>query len=225
MGNSVNSLKKLIDECSDTNRHEWTDEARTILEAVRRTSRPTKWKVKHTIAEAILRKIIVPSVVGSGWTLRTGEADNSSSGVVLEWNGLLARVEIALLQPATAKFRRIYRGQHSESAYALKMQKRQIQTKAAKATAVGEALQSAETDYADERSYSFSDFDILAVNTHAITRQWPDFRYTLSAWLRPRPSHRSLINIVQLVSLRPSDVWTDDLGKCLDWFSKLNEDR
>jgi hypothetical protein len=225
MENSVKSLKNLIDECSDTNRHEWTEEARTILEAVRRTSRPTKWKVRHTIAEAILKKIAVPSVVNSGLKLRTTQADDSSSGVVLERDGLLARVEIVLLQPASAKFRRIHRGQHSESAYALEMQKRQIQTRAAKASAVGEELQSTETDYADERSYSFSDFDILAVNTHAVTRQWPEFRYTLSAWLRPHPGHQSLIDIIQLVSLRPSDVWTDDLGKCLDWFSKLNQER
>jgi hypothetical protein len=225
MGNSVKSLKKLIDECSDTNRHEWTDEARTILEAVRRTSRPTKWKVKHTIAEAILKKITVPSIVDSGWDLRTTQANNSSPGVVLERDGLLARVEIVLLQPATAKFRRIYRGQHSESAYALEMQKKQMQTKSAKTIAVGEAHGAAEADYADERSYSFSDFDILAVNTHAATRQWPDFRYTLSAWLRPHPSHQSLINMVQLVSLRPSDSWTNDLGICLDWFSKLNQER
>lgn len=225
MGNSVKSLKKLIDECSDTNRHEWTDEARTILEAVRRTSRPTKWKVKHTIAEAILKKITVPSIVDSGWKLRTTQPDNSSSSVVLERNGLLAHVEIALLQPATAKFRRIYRGQHSESAYALEMQKRQIQTKAANAIAVGEAHETTKTDNADERFYSFSDFDILAVNTHAVTRQWPDFRYTLSAWLRPHPAHQSLINIVQLVSLRPDDVWIDDLGICLERFSQLRQER
>ena len=225
MGNSVKSLKKLIDECSDTNRHEWTDESRTILEAVRRTSRPTKWKVKHTIAEAILKKITIPSIVDSGWKLRTSQGDNSSSGVVLEQDSLLARVEIVLLQPATAKFRRIYRGQHSESAYALEMQKKQMQTKAARAIAVGEAHETAETDYADERSYSFSDFDILAVNTHAVTRQWPDFLYTLSAWLRPHPSHQSLINMVQLVSLRPNDVWTDDLGICLERFSQLSRER
>jgi hypothetical protein len=223
MGNSVKSLKKLIDECSDTNRHEWTDEARTILEAVRRTSRPTKSKVKHTIAEAILKKIAVPLVVDSGWKLRPRQADDASSGVVLERDGLLARVEIVLLQPATAKFRRIYRGQHSESAYALEMQKRQMQTKAAKAIAIEKTHDAVKTDYADERSFRFSEFDILAVNTHAVTRQWPDFRYTLSAWLRPLPSHQSLINMVQLVSLRPSDVWTDDLGICLDWFSKNSQ--
>jgi hypothetical protein len=223
MGNSVKSLKKLIDECSDTNRGEWTDEARTILEAVRRTSRPTKWKVKHTIAEAILKKIVVPSIVDSCWKLRAAKTDNPSCDVLLERDFSMARIEILLLRPATAKFRRIYRGQHSESAYALEMQKPQKQTKAVKTVATGKTREIAETDSAIGRSYSFGEFDILAVNTHAVTHRWTDFRYTLSAWLRPLPSHRSLIDKIQLVSLRPNDVWTDDLGVCLDRFSRTDQ--
>jgi hypothetical protein len=225
MGNSVESLKKLIDECSDTNRHEWTDEARTILEAVRRTSRPTKWKVRRMIAEAIFKKIVVPSIVDSGWKLRAAQADIPSSGVLLERDSRLARVEIVLLQPATAKFRRIYRDQHSESAYALEIQKKQAQVKSVKVAPGGETRQTPQTGSAFGRSYSFGEFDILAVNIHAVTRQWPDFRYTLSASLSPHPGQQSLINIVQLVSLRPNDAWTDDLGICLDRLSKLSQER
>jgi hypothetical protein len=225
MENSVKSLKKLIDDCSDTNRHEWTDEARTILEAVRRTSRPTKWKVRRTIAEAILKKIVVPSVTKSGWKLGTSQTDLPSCDVILERDSQRARIEIVLLQPATAKFRRIYRDQHSESAYALEIQKKQVQAKSAKGAAGEEIRQRTQIGSANGRSYSFSEFDILAVNTHAVTRQWRDFRYALSARLRPLPSHQSLINMVQSVSLRPNDVWADDLGKCLDWFSKLNGER
>jgi hypothetical protein len=223
MGNSVKSLKKLIDECSDNNRHEWTDEARTILEAVRRTSRPTKWKVRHTIAEAILKKIVAPSIVDSGWKLRAAQANNPPCDVLLEREPLIARIEISLLRPATAKFRRIYRGQHSENAYALEMQKKQIQKKAVKAIASGKAREAAETDSVFGSAYSFGEFDILAVNTHAVTHRWTDFRYALSSWLRPHPNHRSLINEIQLVSLRPSDVWTDDLGVCLDRFSRTGQ--
>jgi len=221
MGNSVKSLKKLIEECSDTNRHEWTDEARTILEAVRRTSRPTKWKVRHTIAEALLMKIVVPSTADSGWKLRAAKAGNSTCDMVLERDALVARIEILLLRPATAKFRRMYRGQHSESAYALEMQKKQI--KAVKVNGSGKARKPADTDSAIGRSYCFGELDILAVSTHAVTHRWTDFRYTLSAWLRPHPGNRSVINETQLVSLKPSDVWTDDLGKCLDWFSQSNQ--
>ncbi len=184
MGNSVKSLKKLIDECSDTNRHEWTDEARTILEAVRRTSRPTKWKVRRTIAEAILKNIAVPSIVASGWKLRTAQPDISSCGVVLERDSLLVRVEIVLLQPATAKFRRIYRDNIQRARMRLKCKRSKCRRRLSKALQAG-TTPNHQTGLADERSYSFGEFDILAVNIHAVTRKWPDFRYTLSAWLQP----------------------------------------
>lgn len=225
MGNSVKSLRKLIDECSDTNRHQWTDEARTILEAVRRTSRPTKWKVRRTIAEAILKNIAVPSVTSSGWKLRAAQPDIPSCDVLLERDSRRVRIEIVLLQPATAKFRRIYRDQHSENAYALEIQKKQVQAKSVKGATSQAPRRTTQTGSTNGRSYSFGEFDILAVNIHAVTRKWPDFRYTLSAWLSPHPSHKSLIDIVQLVSLRPNNLWTDDLGICLERFSELSQKR
>src|ERR1700722_9882000 len=222
MGNSVKSLKKLIDECCDTNRHEWPDEARTILEAVGRISKPTKLKLGRTIADAILKKIVIPSIAHSGWSLRPAQTGNLACDLLLERDSQQARVEVVLLQRATAKFKRIYRGQHSVSAYALKLQKRHRQTKAVKGTASEEAHQSAQTDSAHGRSYSFGEFDILAVNIHAATNRWPDFRYTLSNRLRPEPGLPSLINAVQSVSLEPNEVWTDDLDICLEGFSRMN---
>lgn len=220
MGNSVKSLKRLIDECSDTNRHEWTDKARTILEAVRRTPRPTKWKVRRSIAEEILKKIVVPSVADLGWTLRAVQTDDPSCDVLLEAGHLRARMKMVLLKPATAKFRRIYREQHSESAYVLEMQRKTTQTKAAKAAANSKSRGTTQTSAPIGRCYGFEEFDILAVNTHAVSRMWPDFRYTLAAWLRPHPVHQSFINVVQSVSPQPDDLWTDDLGVCLEWFSR-----
>jgi hypothetical protein len=157
--------------------------------------------------------------------MRATQTDNPSCDVVLERDSATARIEILLLKPATAKFRRIYRGQHSESAYALELQKKQIQTKTVKAIANGKSRDTPETDSVIGSSYSFGQFDILAVNTHAVTRQWLDFRYTLSVWLRPHPSDKSIIDTVQLVSLRPNDVWTDDLVTCLEWFSRRNQER
>jgi hypothetical protein len=223
MGNSVKSFRKLVDECSDTNRDEWPDEARTVLEAVRRISKPTKAKVRRTIAEAILKKIVIPSIVDSGWTLRSAKAGDPSCDVLLERDSLVARVEMVLLQPATAKFKRIHRGQHSENTYALEMQKKQIRSKAAKSITIGEARRTNCAASANGRSYRFGEFDILAVNIHAATYRWTDFRYTLSNRLCPNPSHKSLIDTVQLVSLKPNDLWTDDLSTCLKWLSKASQ--
>ncbi len=220
MGNSVKPLKKVIEECSDTNRHEWPDEARTILEAVRRISRPTKGKVRRTIAEAILKKLIVPPLADSGWKLHAPQAGNPPCNLLLERDSLLARIDFALLQPATAKFKRIYRGQHSDRAYALEVKKSHIRAKGTKGIAIGGARRAAPADPGHERSYTFGEFDILAVNIQAATYRWTDFLYTLSSRLRPHPIHPSLINVVQSVSLTPNDEWTDDLGICLEWYSR-----
>ena len=222
MGNSVKPLKKVIEECSDTNRHEWPDEARTILEAVRRISRPTKGKVRRTIAEAILKKLIVPSVADSGWKLRAPQADSPSCDLLLERNSLMARIDLALLQPATAKFKRTYRGQHSENAYALEVKKSQVRAKGATGIAVGGARRAAPAELAREKSYTFGEFDILAVNIQAATYRWTDFRYTLSSQLQPHPAHPSFINVIQSVPLMSNEEWTEDLSVCLEWYAHAN---
>ncbi len=49
------------------------------------------------------------------------------------------------------------------------------------------------------------------------TRQWRDFRYTVSSWLIPRKSNARLIEIFQPVSFTPNDVWTDKLDVSLEW--------
>ncbi len=222
MRNSVKPLKRLINECSDTSRREWTDEARTILEAVRGTRRPTKWKVRRTIAEAILKKIVVPSLADSGWQLSTAQADGPGCDVLLERDVAVARIEIVLLQPVTARFKRIYREQQSDGEYVLEMQRKAPQT-AVKVAAKARSRQTASVSAAMGRCYRFGEFDILAVNTHAVGRIWTDFRYTLSTSLLPHSADPSHINPVQSVPLRPDDIWTDDLGVCLEWFSRTNQ--
>lgn len=222
MGNSVKPLKKVIEECSDTNRHEWPDEARTILEAVRRISRPTKGKVRRTIAEAILKKLIVPSLSDCGWKLRGPQAGNPPCDLLLERDSLLARIDFALLQPATTKFKRTYRAHHSEGAHGLEVKKSQLRVKGTKGIEIGGARRSVPADTAHGRSYTFDEFDILAVNIQAATYRWLDFRYTLSGRLRPHPIHPSLINVIQSVPLTPNEEWTDDLSACLEWYSKAN---
>jgi hypothetical protein len=106
--------------------------------------------------------------------------------------------------------------------YELKVQKRRRQVTPAKAGVRSEAGKARTSDSAKGRTYRFGEFDILAVNMRAVTRQWRDFRYTLSARLRPHPGHKPLIHVIQSVPLRPNDVWTDDLSTCLAWFSKAD---
>ncbi|MEI9969496.1 MAG: hypothetical protein WDM87_13065 [Terracidiphilus sp.] len=40
----------------------------------------------------------------------------------------------------------------------------------------------------------------------------------------PNPSNPLFINVVQSVSLEPSDMWADDLDICLEWFSRMNQE-
>jgi len=67
------------------------------------------------------------------------------------------------------------------------------------------------------RPYSFGEFDILAVNLHPSTGRWEDFRFTLAAWLVPRPEDKHLISIMQPVPAAADPHWTADLNECLKW--------
>ena len=60
------------------------------------------------------------------------------------------------------------------------------------------------------RPYHFGEFDILAVCIEPSRGQWNSFLYIPEPWLLPRPEDRSLVKIMQTVSLRPGPVWTDD---------------
>ena len=68
------------------------------------------------------------------------------------------------------------------------------------------------------RPYHFGDFDIIAVSLHTATGDWKRFMFTVGSWLLPRKSDPELIEIFQPVSICPDEYWTDDLGKCIEWF-------
>lgn len=68
------------------------------------------------------------------------------------------------------------------------------------------------------RPYSFGDFDILAVNMHPSTKDWSRFMYTVGNWLIPRVNDAKLIEIMQPVSAKRTEVWTDNLEECIAWF-------
>ena len=68
------------------------------------------------------------------------------------------------------------------------------------------------------RPYQFGDFDILAVNMHPSAGDWTRFMYTVGSWLLPRTGDKALIEIMQPVSRTRSDVWTDNMEECVQWF-------
>jgi hypothetical protein len=68
------------------------------------------------------------------------------------------------------------------------------------------------------RENRFGDFDILAVNLHPATGSWERFAFTVGSWLLPRAKEPLLIEIFQPVPITPDEFWTDDLGRCIEWF-------
>jgi len=50
------------------------------------------------------------------------------------------------------------------------------------------------------------------------TRDWTRFMYTLGSWLIPRGGDGSLMEIMQPVGRNRSDVWTDNIEECIQWF-------
>jgi hypothetical protein len=77
---------------------------------------------------------------------------------------------------------------------------------------------SGEKDGEKTRPYRFGDFDILAVNLHPATGSWERFAFTVGSWLLPRAKEPRLIEIFQPVPTTPDEFWTDDLGRCIEWF-------
>src|SRR5208283_3034244 len=121
------------------------------------------------------------------------------------------RIQIKLQRLEAGVPKRYYPKEYLEELFVVEVQKTRSGKK--RPGVAGDA----EEGSLSTRPYRFGDFDILAVNMHPATRQWTDFRYTVSDWLLPRPANNELIEIFQPVSLATNAVWTDNLAVCLEW--------
>jgi hypothetical protein len=235
MSESVEAIKKLIEECSIEERRilkaylrallphrlesEWGIDADIILSAISRSSDLSKRGVRGIIAEAVFVNDVVPSIAASGWEFIpiTG---NLSYDALFKKGELSVRVQVKLqrMEKGVPKLYRpkIYK---EEVLYVVEVQKTRSGERR-----TGKKVQGAATEVTatsaltvKTRPYRFGDFDILAVNMHPSSGDWKSFRYTLCSWLRPRSKDSSLIEIFQPVAAIPNDVWTDDIAECLGW--------
>jgi hypothetical protein len=212
MRKSVNVIKQLLEDCSDQDRDEWKSHAQTVLGAVR-ASHPTKRGVNSAIAAAFFESGAMPGIAQQGWVRTSATQTGSPFGIVLEGNGRVVRVLIAILQLEAGKPRRQRSPARREDLYVV-----QVQKKLSRAPVMNLASRDARTQAAGlARAYSFGDFDILAVNVQPVTRRWTDFRYTLTEWLVPCREDAGLIATEQPVSLEPASMWTEHLPTCLEW--------
>jgi hypothetical protein len=229
MTESLEALKRLIDECTDEDRQalarylnmfvlrhpledEWGVASDTILSAIRRSSDLTKRGVRGIIAEAVFESDVLPTIAPLGWNAGAIPPGDWPYDALLEKAGRSVRVQIKLQRLEAGVPKRYFPKHYPEELFVVEVQKTRTGKKRSGVAGATEEKALA------TRPYRFGDFDILAVNMHPATRQWASFRYTVGDWLLPRPSENSLIEVFQPVSLETNNTWTDDLATCLSWF-------
>lgn len=235
----IESIKKLIDECSEADRkalkhylgqllphpleNEWDVDADTILSAIDRSSDLTKRGVRGIIAEAVFVQEVLPSIEQAGWQ-PVGFDGNRAYDVLVRKGQNEARIQVKL-QRLEAGVPKLYYPRYygKEGFFVVEVQKTRSGQKSTKtmppaSDAVVEIVETVTVK--KTRPYSFGDFDILAVNMHPSSHNWKNFRYTVASWLIPRVSDPKLIEIFQPVAAVANEVWADDMATCLHWFEE-----
>jgi hypothetical protein len=214
MRRSVNAIKQLLEECSDEDRDQWKSHAQTVLEAVR-ASHPTRRGVKGAVAAAFFASTALPASVQAGWTLVSSADRRRPSQFEIEKDGRIARVLISALQVEAGKPLR-QASERREPVYVSRLPRRPLIDRTVRGA--NQAERDRPQKPVGERGWLETDFDVLAVNLQPVTRNWSDFRYTLSHSLTPSQSNPPMIGDLQPVPLHPSGAWAADLVTCLEWY-------
>ena len=169
-------------------------QAEVILEAIDRASDLTLRGIRGIIAEAAFLVEVLGKL--KGWTDVTPPGDAPYDFLIED---ALGRISIQV------KMQRKERGEPKvkQGKYVVETQR----TRGGKNSTTGLAT----------RPYRFGEFDILAVCMHPSTNDWNTFMYSVSSWLRPRPSERELLEVLQPIPKQVNEDWTDDLSTCIEW--------
>jgi len=238
MQESPATIKKLIADCSKEEQEalkrylrslaphplevDWNIDADDILSAIRRSNDIMKRGVRGIIAEAVFERSALPKLEEAGWKAETIVGDQAYDCLVSRGSSSV-RIQIKL-QRLDKGEPYLFQKKHYEknSLYVVEVQKTRTGKKKKKKLKLSAGdqevvIETTEPVNEETRPYSFKDFDILAVNMHPSSKNWENFRYTVSSWLLSRPKNESLIEIMQPVAAVPNDVWTDDLMECMRW--------
>ena len=213
MRQAVKLIRQLLEESTDQDRAQWEGQAQTILRAIS-TSHPTRRGVQTAIAAALFEKIILEEVGENRWTLVPSPSRRNSCIFTVANNGNTARILIATLQLESGKPRREQPA--TEQLYVARLPEKPGRRRSANNESRTPA-NSPQQESAARRSYSFDDFDLLAVSMQPVTHAWVDFRYALSRTLAPRRDQPVSIARTQTVPATQSHLWTTDLATCLGW--------
>jgi len=182
-------------------------QAEIILEAINRAPDITQRGVRGIIAESVFVTDVVGPLIQRGWRDETIEGEYPYDVLLDDGHGRVrVQVKMQRLSKGAPTTRKDYPG-----LYVVETQR----TRTGKRRTPGEGT-GGETDE-NTRPYRVGDFDILAVSMHPSTRSWSDFRYTVAAWLLPRPDDARLLRVFQPVAPHPNDDWTDDFLEAIGW--------
>jgi hypothetical protein len=191
----------------------WGISYELILDAIHRSQDIVQRGVRGVIAEAVFAAKILPTI--KGWyPVPFGGDLPYDFKIQREEKGRAITIQVKLQRteggvPLTRK-------SFGPGTFIVEVQKTRSGTRKRKKQ---DAISPETAPAAPEktRPYQFGDFDIIAVNMQPSTQQWTRFMYTVGSWLMPRAGDKRLIEIMQPVSPKRSDVWTDSLEECIEW--------
>jgi hypothetical protein len=230
MTESIDNLKRLLDECTEEERSalldylkaripqhplekEWGVGAEVILSAISRSSDLTKRGVRGIIAEAIFERNVLACL--RGWEqvnfLDVRPYDFLVRSRVSGHQEVRIQVKLQRMKKQQPMLASEANRHYPNDMYVVEVQK----------TRGGIDVQTKE----DTRPYRFGEFDVLAVNLHPSTRDWNSFLFALTKWLIPRSENHALIEIFQPVPRTPNAAWTDKLETCFQWLASGEQKR
>jgi hypothetical protein len=191
----------------------WGISYELILDAIHRSQDIVQRGVRGVIAEAVFEAKVLPTIRGWRSVPVTGDLPYDFN-IKRDSDGREIKIQVKLQH--TQKGVPLTRSLFGPDTFVVEVQKTRSGTKRGRNEAVSPKL--SPTALQKTRPYQFGDFDIIAVNMQPSTGDWTRFMYTVGSWLIPRRSYKKLIEIMQPVSPSRSDVWTDNIEECINWF-------
>lgn len=217
----ANQIRQILNACTPAQRDEivrllrreyrnhrieqqWNTSAEIVLEALARSGELTQRMFKGILAEAAFKVEAIDKLVG--WT------DVTPSGMhpydfAVQRSDECVTIQTKLQRKEAGKpliYRIAGKRGVASTLYVVETQKSRKGTD--------------KSSGANTRPYRFGEFDVLAVSMEPATGDWSEFRYTVGAWLLPRPEDPTLIAVYQPVSLQPNADWTNSLATAIEWF-------
>ena len=193
----------------------WRISHELILDAIYRSQDIVQRGVRGVVAEAVFDAKVAPTI--KGWrTVRIVGDLPYDFKIQREQDEREITIQVKLQRKRTANGVPLARKIFGPDTFIVEVQKTRSGTKRKRPGNV--VPETAPTAPEKTRPYQFGDFDIIAVNMQPSTGEWTRFMYTVGSWLMPRAGDKKLIEIMQPVSRNRSDVWTDNIEECIQWF-------